>query len=140
MNIWNLLPPALVTRAKAVLAVIGSTVYIVISFYPSLAVNHWVVTAIATLTALGVWVVPNSNARSRKADLVRDLRTREPVVLPTGAGHTPPSGLATSDEVRERIWDVNRSSTFTTGAAGLVNVTYTTTKPPEEPGEPSRVG
>jgi hypothetical protein len=79
--LWDLLPPAIVTRAKAIVAVIGVTGFIVVSFFPSLAVNHYVAAAIAVLTALGVWGVPNQNART----LLYRPRRREPVVLPPPA-------------------------------------------------------
>lgn len=79
MNIWNLLPPALVTRAKEIVTLIGVILFVVVSFFPSLAVNHYIAVAIAVLTALGAWTLPASNSRSRLRD---KLRTREPAVLP----------------------------------------------------------
>ncbi|HEY1700867.1 MAG TPA: hypothetical protein VGG75_14245 [Trebonia sp.] len=64
--LWDLLPPAIVTRAKAIVAVIGVTGFIVVSFFPSLATDHYVAAAIAVLTALGVWGVPNQNAKTER--------------------------------------------------------------------------
>lgn len=63
-SIWNLLPPGLVVRAKLIAAIVGSVAYIVISYVPSLAGNHYVAIAIAILTSLGVWKVPVSNAKT----------------------------------------------------------------------------
>lgn len=67
MTIWNLLPAGLVARAKAVFAVIGGVAYVVVSYIPAIAANHAVAIAIAVLTALGVYAVPNSNVKTVRA-------------------------------------------------------------------------
>lgn len=77
-NLWNLLPPALVTRAKTVLAVIGAAAYVAVSYFPSLADNHWVAVTIGILTVLGVYVVPNFNARS----VDQALHAQDRMILP----------------------------------------------------------
>lgn len=64
-NLWNLLPPWLATRAKAFLAAAGGIAYVAVSFFPSVASNHWVAAVIGILTFLGVYTAPNSNARSQ---------------------------------------------------------------------------
>ena len=64
VNIWNLLPPGVVTRAKTIVAVIGAVAYVVVSYFPSLAVNHYVAVAIGILTVLGVYGVSNTNAKT----------------------------------------------------------------------------
>jgi len=58
-NIWSFLPAAVAARVKAVVAVIGGIAFVVVSFYPGLASNHYIAGAIAVLTALGVYVLPN---------------------------------------------------------------------------------
>ncbi len=71
-NIWDLLPAGVASRAKSIVALIGAVAFIVVSFYPSLADNHYVSVAIGVLTVFGVWGVPNSNsgtAALRKAEL-----------------------------------------------------------------------
>lgn len=80
MSLWNLLPPAVATRAKAIVAVIGAAGWIVVSFFPSLATDHYVATAIGVLTALGVWGVPGSNDRSR----IAAIRKNDPRYTATG--------------------------------------------------------
>lgn len=64
-NLWNLLPPWLATRAKAFLAAAGGIAYVVVSFFPAVAGNHWVAAVIGILTFLGVYTAPNSNSRSK---------------------------------------------------------------------------
>jgi hypothetical protein len=66
VNIWNLLPAALVSRAKAIAAALGGIAEIVVSFFPSVALNHWAAVVIAVLTALGVYTVPNGNAKTEQ--------------------------------------------------------------------------
>jgi hypothetical protein len=92
MRLWNLLPASLVTRAKAIAAVIGGIAYVTVSFFPSLATNHYVAAAIAVLTALGVWKVPNSNAKVRalkQERLAAKLATMQvhPTSYTTGSTH-----------------------------------------------------
>lgn len=68
MNVWNLLPAGIAARAKALLAVIGGAAYIVANYIPAVEHNHAVAILIAVLTALGVYVVPNGNAKTRAMD------------------------------------------------------------------------
>jgi hypothetical protein len=153
MSLWNLLPAALVTRAKAVVAAAAAVLYTAVSFIPSLAGNHYVAIVIGLLTALGVWAVPSSNARTaalRKQQLAGQYRDHAPT---PPSGYYAPSVLATPDEVRERIYDLNRApgtGTFSSGTVHNVNITgasgigysipgtgETVILPPEEtPGEP----
>lgn len=134
-KLWNLLPPAVVTRAKAILAVIGGVAYVVVSYFPSVADDHWVSVAIAVLTALGVYAAPNSNTRSKMARLRADLK----IALAENRG---PIVLATPKETRERIYGLG-TTTYTSGAGSVsgIRITYSgegsTLLPPEEaPGEP----
>lgn len=64
MSIWNLLPAGVVSRAKTIAALVGAVAYVVVSYVPSLASNHYVAIAIAALTFLGVWKVPTANAKT----------------------------------------------------------------------------
>ncbi len=61
-NIWELLPPAVAERLKAILAVVGGIAFVVVSFYPGLATDHYVSVVIAVLTVLGVYTIPNKPA------------------------------------------------------------------------------
>lgn len=81
MNPWDLLPPALVTRAKAVAALLGAVAEVAVSFDPPLAANHYAAAAIAVLTFLGVYAVPSRNVRSR----IAEIKKRDPRYSPTAA-------------------------------------------------------
>jgi hypothetical protein len=91
MSFWNLLPAALVSRAKAVAALLGGIAEVVVSFFPSVALNHWAAVVIAVLTALGVYTVPNSNIKTIRAK----MRVTQPSGMPSVADRspTPPDGL-----------------------------------------------
>lgn len=72
--LWDLLPPAVATRAKAIVAAIGGIAFVVVTLYPRVSANHWVAGVIAVLTVLGVYTAPNENAKSR----IAAVRNRDP--------------------------------------------------------------
>lgn len=67
MNMWNMLPASIAARVKEICTIIGVIVYVVVSYIPSVAGNHYVAIAIGVLTLMGVYTAPKTVKTAPKA-------------------------------------------------------------------------